>query len=243
MSNHTPETITIQLTKGYTTIIDEIDGDLAALKWYAATVNKGYPYAVRAEKQVAVRMHRVILSRILDRELLSSELVDHINRDTLDNRRENLRLATVNQNMQNRDASAKNTSGYKGVLSCPDGTFRPIISNDKSKRTFGHRYATPEEAYVIYCQFAREQYGEFAFLPDEDKVAHITPVRLTHPIIMIATARGTTPDELIPRLFNKLGSIKAVSAELGVSQQSIRNWFKRRNIQYASGKLIYLPKG
>lgn len=225
MSNHTPETVTIQLTKGYVTIIDEIDSDLAALKWYATTINNGYPYAMRVTKQ---RLHRVILSRMLGRELLPTEFVDHINHDTLDNRRENLRLATIHQNMQNRGMSTNNTSGYKGVISCADGTFRPVISNDKSKRTFGHRYATPEEAYVIYCQFAREQYGEFAYLPDEDKVAHITPVRLSHPIIMAADARGTTPDELLPRLFNELGSIEAVSVELGVSYRSIRNWFKRR---------------
>ena len=41
--------------------------------------------------------------------------IDHINRNKSDNRIENLRLATPEQNAQNRDKNSKNTSGYKGV--------------------------------------------------------------------------------------------------------------------------------
>ncbi len=41
--------------------------------------------------------------------------VDHINRDVMDNRRENLRYVTSSQNGMNRGMMKSNTSGYRGV--------------------------------------------------------------------------------------------------------------------------------
>jgi hypothetical protein len=41
--------------------------------------------------------------------------IDHVNRDKSDNRIANLRLATCEQNAQNRLKNCKNTSGFKGV--------------------------------------------------------------------------------------------------------------------------------
>jgi hypothetical protein len=43
------------------------------------------------------------------------EQLDHINKDSLDNRIENLRLATTSQNASNRKLFTSNTSGVKGV--------------------------------------------------------------------------------------------------------------------------------
>ena len=55
-------------------------------------------------------MHRVIL------RAKPGQIVDHINRDTLDNRRANLRIVTASQNNWNqRLLPAHNTSGYRGV--------------------------------------------------------------------------------------------------------------------------------
>lgn len=42
-------------------------------------------------------------------------VVDHINHDTLDNRRENLRVCTLSQNMMNSKKHTRNKSGFKGV--------------------------------------------------------------------------------------------------------------------------------
>ncbi len=55
-------------------------------------------------------MHRQIL------DPGKSEQIDHINRNGLDNRRGNLRVATPAQNVYNRGLQDNNTSGFMGVV-------------------------------------------------------------------------------------------------------------------------------
>lgn len=158
--------VTISLTKGKSAIVDDEDGDLATLKWQAKP-GKHTCYTTHHTRQpnrVQLRLHRVILSRMLGRELEQGELVDHINSDGLDNRRCNLRLATQAQNMQNRRMSKYNSSGYKGVhwrADCQKWCAR--ISVD-SKRVHLGMYDTPEEAHEAYKQASAKYYGEYARL-------------------------------------------------------------------------------
>jgi hypothetical protein len=57
-----------------------------------------------------VRLHRFIMN-VKD----SKMLVDHINHDTLDNRKINLRIVTRSQNNMNKGLSSNNDSGIAGV--------------------------------------------------------------------------------------------------------------------------------
>ena len=71
--------IEIPLTRGKYTIIDDVDADLADIKWYAKD-GRGEFYAARCVRlrpcvRKMVRMHRVILERILGRKLKSGDVV------------------------------------------------------------------------------------------------------------------------------------------------------------------------
>lgn len=162
--------IEVQLTRGYVAIIDACDADLASLRWGSIVQNNSNTvYAQRYTNRVnGVRsvemMHRVVLQRILGRELVAQEQVDHKNNNGLDNRRENLRLATQNNNQQNKGLQANNSSGYKGVC-WHRGNQKWIasIGVNKRKKFLGY-FDSPEAAYDAYCKAARELHGEFARL-------------------------------------------------------------------------------
>jgi len=67
-------------------------------------------YIITSVENTSIRMHRLILN-ILDDDIL----IDHKNHCKNDNRKENLRTCTDNQNQMNRRISKNNTSGVKGV--------------------------------------------------------------------------------------------------------------------------------
>jgi hypothetical protein len=104
-------------------------------------------------------LHREVL-RIYD-----SRCVDHINRNGLDNRRENLRTASQQQNKANSIGWRKETSSqYKGVyFESSRGLWRAKIMYDGKSIHLG-RYKTEIEAACAYDKKALELFGEFARL-------------------------------------------------------------------------------
>lgn len=110
-----------------------------------------------ATQRYVTHLHRLILN------LGSNDKaqVDHINHNGLDNRRVNLRLATVGQNRRN--ARANSGKQYKGVFFQGGGRLkRPWIARLKGK-SFGY-HATAEDAARAYDRAATKHYGRFAFL-------------------------------------------------------------------------------
>lgn len=90
-------------------------------------------------------------------------MLDHANRNGLDNRLCNLRLATNSQNSANTKTPKHNTSGYKGVSFDRLLTRKPwramISYNHKRYRA---RFDTPEAAARWYDDMARSLFGPFA---------------------------------------------------------------------------------
>lgn len=150
----------IPLTRGLVALVDDEDYDsLSPHKWYAfkhsehCTVYAGRK--LTAEGNI-LRMHRIILSAP------SGLDVDHVNGDGLDNRRCNLRIATRSQNCHNRGAGRNNKSGYKGVCwHTQAGRWVAQIGIGGKRKHLG-LFASPEEAYAVYCAAAKELHGEFA---------------------------------------------------------------------------------
>lgn len=156
--------MTTQITAGKSAVlVDDADADLAAHTWYVTTTG----YAVRHAPRPwhgTIRMHRVIMRRILGRDLERWEVVDHINRDRLDNRRSNLRLATNSENMFNADRPRHNTTGYKGVYRNSAGCrlpYQAAITVNRRKIYLGS-FADPREAARAYDDAARRYAGQFA---------------------------------------------------------------------------------
>lgn len=113
-------------------------------------------------KDGKVAEHRLIMEKHLGRYLLKNEEVDHINKNKLDNRIENLRLCTPTENNMNRGISKNNTSGYKGVRQIGE-KWEARIGYKYRLISIG-RYRTSEEAAIAYDRKAKELFGDFAYL-------------------------------------------------------------------------------
>jgi hypothetical protein len=86
--------------------------------------------------------------------------VDHINHDTLDNRKENLRVVTKRQNIYNRRKKSDGSAPYKGI-SNQHGKWRARITAYGVTKDLGG-FDTPEEARDVYRAAAKKLHGEFA---------------------------------------------------------------------------------
>jgi hypothetical protein len=161
--------VVVQLTKGYTTVIDAEDADrVATHSWCASVTPTGHVYALRAESRGPGKGYRrVYLHRFLMGDPQGIE-VDHIDRDTLNNRRSsNLRLATSTQQKVNR-APRSPRSGFKGVSRHKNGRWEACMSKGYRTHHLG-LFDSVEEAARAYDSAVRAEHGEFAWLnfPEE----------------------------------------------------------------------------
>ncbi len=149
----------------FATVDDADEAWLSTYSWWSNSTGyaegcirvgkKGMKAGVRRTEKVL--MHRLILG------LLPGEIGDHINMNTLDNRRSNLRKATKSQNMAN-SKSRGGGSKYKGVHWVrTDGVWRAAITVN-TKTIVGGRYLREEDAACRYNEMALQYFGEFALL-------------------------------------------------------------------------------
>jgi hypothetical protein len=154
----------MRLSGGYIAIVDAADfGWLSQWKWSADVRAGGHIYASRTivlpdGRRSTVRLHRAITQAPKGMD------VDHIDGNTLNNARANLRVCTRAQNTHNSKARAQNTTGYKGVSrSAHGGSWFSQISVHGRYRHLGH-YSSPEAAAVAFDTAAIALQGEFAHL-------------------------------------------------------------------------------
>jgi hypothetical protein len=148
----------IPLTKGKVALVDDEDYEyLSQWKW-CYNVNG---YAIRRVRKGEdgwprriVYMHRVIAKAREDEE------VDHRHRNTLDNRRSELRLCDSFQNKWNSKVRKTNKLGLKGVYR-HQGGFRARIKVYGKSICLGV-HPTPEQAHAAYAMAAKEYFGEFS---------------------------------------------------------------------------------
>jgi hypothetical protein len=155
----------IALTQGKFALVDEADfADVSRWNWCAVQKRSKandlyawYAFRGRTPEDVGGKTTPVLLHRHLLGE--PPEDVDHRNRDGLDNRRENLRKATAQQNMMN-SLSRGGSSRFKGA-SWSRGQWRASIRLNYKTVHLG-RFNTEEDAARAYDEAARRLHGEFA---------------------------------------------------------------------------------
>lgn len=160
----------ISLTNSKVAIVDDDDYEwLVVHQWSARRGRRGAWYAQRMVTGCDVAICSQMQREIMDPQRLvpgRSLFVDHINFDTLDNRRHNLRWLTPRDSALSRRTFLTNQSGYRGVSFSkghrPDKAWRCCLMS------LGIRYlsyhATADEAARVYNDLARQHHGEHAHI-------------------------------------------------------------------------------
>jgi hypothetical protein len=140
-------------------VIDDEDFEkVKNYKWYPNRDHKRNNfYSVSSKQNKKIIMHRIII------DAKEGEIVDHINGDTLDNRKANLRICNHSQNTMNSKKPIKGiTSNYKGVsLDQNKIKYRADIMHDGKHEYLG-LFETADQAAIAYNIAAVKYFGEFA---------------------------------------------------------------------------------
>jgi hypothetical protein len=128
---------TIPLTQGQFAIVDDDMYDhLIQFKWNAHYEERMDRFYVTRWKD---RMHWHVIG-----QPIAGHVIDHVNGDTLDNRRANLRVVTYRENMQNRRTHRKGSVAGVGWHS-RDKSWRAYADIGGIHRSLGY-FKTREEA-------------------------------------------------------------------------------------------------
>lgn len=149
----------IYLNNGKFTIVDDnLFNYLSQWKW---SVSGNYVLRRKQKNKVikTIFMHRLLMNNP------EGLVVDHKNGNKLDNRIENLRICTQQQNNFNKKTPNHNTSGFKGVYweknkQCWKAYIS--INTDGKKKKFTKNCSSLIEAAQKYDELASLYFGEYA---------------------------------------------------------------------------------
>lgn len=148
------------ISEKYPNLFAFVDDDdfesLSKHKWIPAKRGDSF-YAISSSKTIGL-LHRIVL------KAPKGVLVDHIDGDTLNNTKENLRFCNKSQNMMNRGKPKNNTCGFKGVtrrVGSKKGKFRAQITVNYVHHVLGD-FETAEKAHEAYCKASSRLHGEFS---------------------------------------------------------------------------------
>lgn len=122
---------------------------------YNWCVSSGYVH--RRDKTSDVKLHRVLMN------CPDGMVVDHINHNTLDNRKENLRICTLKENARNKSYSSNNTSGKIGVYW--KSSRQKWVAQIKIDGKVKHLGIFKNYDDAVKCRLSaeKEYFGEYAY--------------------------------------------------------------------------------
>lgn len=121
------------------------------MNWCVAKCGNVF-YAVTAINKKSIRLHRVILG-------FDNLLIDHINRNGLDNRKCNLRITDKSENSFNSRLHSNNTIGIKGVKFNKNTKDWTAHIKKNGKTFYSERVKTKEEATELRKEMEVKYYG------------------------------------------------------------------------------------
>jgi hypothetical protein len=135
--------------------------------WHAKWDHSSKRYYAKATGRVALGqrksgfyMHMIVMDFEFNK--IEWKVIDHINQNTLDNRKCNLRVSELNENTKHRSRiNSNNSSGYRNVSF--DGRGNPIVQlqDENGKNLVWRHFKTVAEAGAFAEQKRKELYGEF----------------------------------------------------------------------------------
>jgi AP2 domain len=103
-------------------------------------------------------LHRIIMGHPIGLN------IDHKNHNGLDNRRDNLRVATKMQNCHNMAIKSNSKSGFKGVIWVKETKTWNVVISANGIHHFGGAFKCKINAAIKYNEMAIKYHGEFAFI-------------------------------------------------------------------------------
>ena len=128
-----------------------------SMDWiYATTIH--YEGEVGSKEQMSIKLHHFVL------DIIDGSLVDHINHNTLDNRKSNMRITDINKNVKSRRGENRNSS--TGVRNVNRSHSDDILWVQFMKNGTRYKWDFPASQFKEACEFAekkrKELFGEFA---------------------------------------------------------------------------------
>ncbi|MFH1260359.1 MAG: HNH endonuclease [Candidatus Micrarchaeota archaeon] len=147
-------------TKGeirFTLVDDDISPSIYEMNWTLLISKRGIEYAKCHKKGRTIFFHRVITNA------KKNQVVDHINGNGLDNRKENLRLCTHKENLINRRKVAKNnTTGHTGIYWLPKSKRWAAYIRSNGEFLYQEYFISYKEAVKNYEAVHRKLFGGFS---------------------------------------------------------------------------------
>lgn len=150
---------TLSLYKGGEALVDDDVWEWAKdFRWFKGPKNS-YPSRYISEEKRQVALHREIM------KAPKGAYVDHIDGNTMNCQRSNLRLCSNAENLRNRPKPrSRSKSPYKGVCFYKrDRVWVAQITKDRKFIYLG-RFHDEVEAAMAYNEAALRLFGEFAYL-------------------------------------------------------------------------------